>query len=175
MSRTLPLSKSCSCTVVIEIWRMRRMLRWRNTSSLSICDFRSDQVSAPHKSRFIGIAQKRRYLLYMSRWGLRHSSFRAPIEAFAAAILAVMWSSSCRLYDMCEPRYLNVRVKLTKPSATGSDNYLNAPTSLLVGLFLVSVEPSYKEKGEEKIEVIYHVFILSHLACWRLTIAHNST
>ncbi len=119
MSRTLPLRKSCSCTVVIEIWRICRMLQWRNTSSLSTCDFRSDQVSAPHKSRFIGIARKRRYLLYMSRWGLRHSSFRAPIEAFAAAILAVMLSSSRRLYDMCEPRYLNVRVKLMKLSATG--------------------------------------------------------
>ena len=54
----------------------------------------------------------------MSRWGLRHSSFRAPIEAFAAAILAVISSSSRRFYDMREPRYLNVRVKLTKPSAT---------------------------------------------------------
>ena len=70
MSRTLPLHKRCSCTVDIEIWRMRRMLRWRNTSNLSSCDFRSDQVSAPHKSRFIEIAQKRRYLMYMSRWGL---------------------------------------------------------------------------------------------------------
>ena len=115
---TLPLHKRCSCTVDIKIWKMRWMLRWRNTSNFSSCDFRSDQDSAPHKSRFIGIARKMRYLLYMSRWRLHHSSFRAPIEAFAAEILAVMSSSSRRLYDIREPRYLNVRIKLTKPSAS---------------------------------------------------------
>ncbi len=43
------------------------MLRWRNTSNLLSCDFCSDQVSAPHKSRFIGMALKRRYLQYTSR------------------------------------------------------------------------------------------------------------
>ena len=97
MSCTLPLHRRCSCTFVIKIWRMRRMLRWRNPSNLSSFDFCSNQVSAPHRSRFIGIARKRRCLFYMSRWGLRHSSFKAPIEAFAAAILAVISSSSCRL------------------------------------------------------------------------------
>jgi hypothetical protein len=76
---------------------MRQMLRWRNTSNVSSCNFCSDQVSTPHRSRFIEIALKTRYLLYMSRWGLRHRSFRAPIEAFAAAILAVMLLLSCKL------------------------------------------------------------------------------
>ena len=50
-----------------------------------------------HRSRFIGLALKRRYLLYTLRWGLRHTSFRALMEAFAAAILAVMSSLLRRL------------------------------------------------------------------------------
>jgi hypothetical protein len=66
------------------------MLWWRNTSNLLRCNIRSNQVSAPHKSRFIGMALKRRYLLYMSRWKLRPTSFRAPVEAFAVAIHTVM-------------------------------------------------------------------------------------
>ncbi len=76
----------------------------------------------------------------MSRWGLRHSSFRAPIEAFTAAILAVMLLSSRRLYDIKEPRYLNVRVKLTKPSATekffvlSSRSYMSCSRSVCPGL-----------------------------------------
>ena len=78
MSLTLPLRSHCSCTFVIKIWRMRRMLRWRNTSNLSSCDFRSDQVSAPHRSRFIRIARKRRYFcaILLSRHPLRHSQLQ---------------------------------------------------------------------------------------------------
>jgi hypothetical protein len=75
----------------------------------------------------------------MSRWGLHHSSFRAPIEAFVAAIFAVMSSSSRRLYDIREPRYLNVPVKLKKPSATGkffvlsSQSYMSCSRSVCPG------------------------------------------
>ncbi len=94
------------------------MLQWRNTSNLLSCDFRSNQVSAPHRSRFIGMALKRRYLLYTSRWELHHTSCRAPMEAFSAAILVVMSSLLRRLYEMSKPRYQKVHVKLTKPSAT---------------------------------------------------------
>ena len=94
------------------------MLWWRNTLNLSSCDCRRNQVSAPHRSRFIGMVLKRRYLLYRSIWGLLHTLFIRPMAAFAAASLAVMSSSSRRLYEMSEPKYWNVRVKLTKPSAT---------------------------------------------------------
>jgi len=73
------------------------MLQWRNPSSLSSCDFLNDQVSAPHRRRFIGMAQKRRHLLYTSRWGLRQTSFILPMEALAEASRDVMSLSSRRL------------------------------------------------------------------------------
>ena len=70
------------------------MLWFKNTLSLSSCDCWRDHVSAPHRSRFIGMARKRRYLLYRSRWGLRLTFFIRPIAACAAASLAVMSSLS---------------------------------------------------------------------------------
>ena len=73
------------------------MLCWRNTSSVASCNFLSDQVSAPHRRRFIGMAQKRRYLLYTSRWGLHQTSFILPMEVLAEVSRDAMSSSSRRL------------------------------------------------------------------------------
>ena len=73
------------------------MLQWRNTSNLSSCDFLNDQVSAPHRRRFIGMARNRRYLLYTSRWGLRQTSFYLPMEALVAESRDVMSSSLRRV------------------------------------------------------------------------------
>jgi hypothetical protein len=89
------------------------MLGWRNTSSFLSRACRSDRFSHPHSRRFIGIALNKRYVLYVSRWGLRHTSFRAPMLWFAAASQASMSLSSWRLYEMCEPRYLNLQQKVT--------------------------------------------------------------
>jgi len=85
------------------------MLQWRNTSSLSSCNFLNDQVSAPHRRRFIGMARKRLYLLYTSRWGLRQTSFILPMEALAEASRDVMgkswvslsWSYVACLHSVC--------------------------------------------------------------------------
>ena len=46
------------------------MVWWRNTSSLSSCDCRSDQVSAPHRSRFIGMALKKKILVVEVKMGI---------------------------------------------------------------------------------------------------------
>ena len=73
------------------------MLRWRNTLSLSSCDFLNNQVSAPHRRRFIRMARKRRYLLYTSRWGLHQTSFILPMEVLAEVSRDAMSLSSRRL------------------------------------------------------------------------------
>jgi hypothetical protein len=52
-----------SFTHVMLMVRMCQMLRCRKTSSLLSRLCRSDHVSQPHSSRFIGIAQKSGYLL----------------------------------------------------------------------------------------------------------------
>jgi hypothetical protein len=51
---------------------------------------------------------KRRYLLYVSRKGLRQTFFKASMLWFEAASRASMSASSWRLYEMCDPKYLNV-------------------------------------------------------------------
>jgi hypothetical protein len=74
---------------------------------------KSNQFSQPQRRRFKGIAQKRRYLLYVSRWGLHQTSFKAPMLWFAAASQASMSASSWRLYEMRDPKYLNLQQKVT--------------------------------------------------------------
>ena len=68
------------------------MLLCRKTSSLSSRDCRKDHVSQPQRSRFIGIARNSKYLLWVLRLGLLHISLSAPIDAFAAAMRALMMS-----------------------------------------------------------------------------------
>ena len=68
------------------------MLLCRKTSSLSSRDCRKDHVLQPQRSRFIGIARNSKYLLWVLRLGSLHISLSAPIDAFAAAMRALMMS-----------------------------------------------------------------------------------
>jgi hypothetical protein len=89
------------------------MLRCMNTLSLCRRVCRSDHVSHPQRSRFMGMAQNRRYLIYVSRCRLHQISLSAPIDALAAAIRPAISSLLYRLNEIREPRYLNKRVKVT--------------------------------------------------------------
>jgi hypothetical protein len=67
MTRTCSLWIRSAFTCIINMQMIRQMLQCRKTSSLLERAFLIDRVLHPHKSRFMGIAQKRRYLLQMSR------------------------------------------------------------------------------------------------------------
>jgi hypothetical protein len=62
---TCLLCRCSSFTQNIDMQSIRQIFRWRNTSSLFERAFRIDQVSHPHKSRFMGIARMSKYLLHM--------------------------------------------------------------------------------------------------------------
>ena len=86
-----------SLTCVMDICSIWQMLLCMKTSNLSSSDCRRDQVSQPQRRRFIGISRKSRYLLKVLRLGLLHISLSAPMDALAAAIRALLSSSSCKL------------------------------------------------------------------------------
>ena len=65
------------------------MLLCRNRSSDLSSDFRTDQLSHPHKSRLQGMALNNRYFENLSTYLLSQIIFSAPMEALAAANLFV--------------------------------------------------------------------------------------
>jgi hypothetical protein len=98
--------------------RIRQMFRCRKTSSLLKRAFLIDQVSHPHRSKFMGIAQKSKYLLQMSRWGESQTFLSTPMDWVAAVTRFSISLSLHRPKEMKEPKYLKWRQKVTYLSST---------------------------------------------------------
>jgi hypothetical protein len=66
------------------------MLQWRKTLSLLDMAFLVDHISHPHSSRCIGIAQKNKHLLQISRQGQCQTLLSALIDWVASVTLFLM-------------------------------------------------------------------------------------
>ena len=76
-----------------------------------MCDWRSAQVSHPHRSRLAGMARKMVFFAWRSAYGFRQKCRSAPMAWLALVILFRMSMSSVRSKEMKEPRYLKWAVK----------------------------------------------------------------
>jgi len=93
--------------------QIHHMLQCRKTSNLLDRAFLINHVSHPHRRSFMGLTQKRRYLVQISRWrylvqisrwGLCQILLSAPIDWVATATLFSMSWLSQRLNETLEPR-----------------------------------------------------------------------
>ena len=71
---------NCNSTSSIFMPSMRQILRCRKTSILKRRDEQIDQLSHPHRSKFMGMASKMRYLLRLLTLASVHILVRAPID-----------------------------------------------------------------------------------------------